>query len=36
MVRRKRNKKKPKWGSIGAPGSAKRKTHLAKIRKKRK
>ena len=34
--RRKRNKKKPKWGDIGAPGSAKRSKHMASIRKKRK
>jgi len=28
--------KKKKWGKIGAPKSAKRKAHLAKIRKKKK
>lgn len=27
---------KPKWGKIGAPHSAKRKAHLAKIRRKRR
>jgi len=27
--------KKPKWGKIGAPKSAKRKRHMASIRKKR-
>lgn len=29
------SKIKPKWGKIGAPHSAKRKRHLARIRKKR-
>lgn len=34
--RRKKGKKKgKKWGSIGAPHSAKRKRHMAKIRRKR-
>ena len=28
--------KKPKWGKIGAPKSAKRKAYLAKLRRKRK
>jgi len=27
---------KKKWGKIGAPGSAKRKKHMAKMRKARK
>lgn len=37
MAKRGRPKKaKPakKWGSVGAPGSAKRRKHLAKIRPK--
>lgn len=29
-------RKKKKWGKIGPPGSAKRKRHMAKIRKKKK
>lgn len=33
--KKKRGKKKKKWGSIGAPHSAKRKRHMAKIRRKR-
>lgn len=38
MVRRKRRtvKKKVKWGRIGAPGSAKRRRHMARIRRMRK
>lgn len=28
-------KKKPKWGKVGAPGSALRRKHMKKIRKKR-
>ena len=42
MVRTMRTNKKiggrikKKWGKIGAPHSAKRKAHLAKIRKKRR
>ena len=32
---KKKKKSKKKWGKIGAPHSAKRKRHLAKIRKKR-
>jgi len=32
--RRKRRSGK-KWGKIGAPGSAKRKRHMAKIRRKK-
>jgi len=42
MVRRMRTNKrigsriKKKWGKTGAPKSAKRKTFLAKIRRKRK
>ena len=32
---KKRKKKGKKWGAIGAPHSAKRKRHMAKIRKKR-
>ena len=35
-VGKKKGKKKKKWGKIGAPHSAKRKRHLARIRKKRK
>ena len=31
----KKKKKRKKWGKIGAPHSAKRKRHLARIRKKR-
>jgi len=31
-----KKKKKKKWGKIGAPKSAKRKAHLAKIQKKKK
>ena len=34
--RRKKKKKGKKWGKIGAPHSAKRKRHLARIRKKRR
>ena len=35
MGRKKKGKKKgKKWGLIGAPGSAKRKAHLKKIRGK--
>lgn len=34
MAKRKK-KKGPKWGKIGAPKSAKRKKYLAKIRKQR-
>lgn len=30
-----RKRKTKKWGKIGAPGSAKRKAHMRKIRKKR-
>lgn len=33
--KRKGKSKGKKWGSIGAPTSAKRKRHLAKIRRKR-
>ena len=33
MAKRKK-RKGPKWGKIGAPKSAKRKKYLAKIRKK--
>jgi len=42
MVRRMRTNKrigsriKKKWGKIGAPKSAKRRSHLAKIRRKRR
>jgi len=38
LMARKRRKstKGKKWGKIGAPKSAKRKTFLAKVRKKRK
>jgi len=39
MARRKRKKKKrsgAKWGKIGAPKSAKRKSYLASIRKKKR
>ncbi len=38
MAKRKKAKMKKgkKWGKIGAPGSAKRKKHMAKIRKKRR
>ena len=33
--RRKKKRKGKKWGKIGAPHSAKRKRHLARIRRKR-
>ena len=33
--RKAKGKTKKKWGGIGAPHSAKRKRHLASIRKKR-
>lgn len=33
--KKKKKKKRKKWGDIGAPNSAKRKKHLAKIRKKK-
>ena len=35
MGKRSKSRKKPKWGAIGAPHSAKRKRYLASIRKKR-
>lgn len=35
LYRRKVNKKR-KWGKIGAPHSAKRKRHLARIRPKKR
>ena len=34
-TKRKKKRKGKKWGKIGAPHSAKRKRHLARIRKKR-
>jgi len=36
MTRRKKSTRKKKWGKIGAPHSAKRKAHLASIRRKRR
>lgn len=33
--KKKKSKKKKKWGNIGAPQSAKRKRHLARIRKRK-
>lgn len=34
--KKKKKKQQKKWGKIGAPHSAKRKRHLARIRKKRR